>query len=124
MNGTNGTECDAVSGQCNCLANVVGRTCDACEVSSTKSCESICILKTRTVVTGNCCVIFQINYYGLTSGEDCKDCTCNETGSLSLQCRENGQCVCKFGVGGEHCDQCEPGYFGFNENGCKGISVP
>ena len=67
---------------------------------------------------------FQINYYGLTFGEDCKNCTCNETGSLSLQCREDGQCVCKFGVGGKHCDQCEPGYFGFNENGCKGMSAP
>ena len=32
VNGTNGTECDAVSGQCTCLPNVVGRTCDACEV--------------------------------------------------------------------------------------------
>ena len=49
MNGTNGTECDAVSGQCNCLANVVGRTCDACEVSSNKSCESIGVLKNAKI---------------------------------------------------------------------------
>ena len=67
--------------------------------------------------------MLQINYYGLTFEEGCKDCACNATGSLSLQCREDGQCECKFGVGGEHCDQCEPGYFGINESGCKGLDV-
>ncbi len=66
---------------------------------------------------------WQDSFYGLTRGEGCTDCACDETGALSLQCNEQGQCSCKFGVGGDRCDQCEPGYFGINEHGCKGTVV-
>ena len=66
---------------------------------------------------------FQENYFNLTYGIGCEDCACNETGSRSLQCNEDGWCSCKFGVGGKHCDHCEPGYFGLTENGCKGNGI-
>lgn len=39
-------------------------------------------------------------------------CGCNRLGSVSDRCGEDGQCVCRPGVGGLKCDRCEPGYWG------------
>ncbi|KAJ2947920.1 hypothetical protein O0L34_g9712 [Tuta absoluta] len=39
-------------------------------------------------------------------------CGCHRLGSETEMCDEEGQCVCRPGVGGEKCDRCEPGYWG------------
>ena len=46
-------------------------------------------------------------------------CACNEHGSVDDFCNENGVCSCKENYGGEKCDQCVEGFFGFPE--CQGI---
>ena len=49
-------------------------------------------------------------------------CDCNPIGSLNNTfCAKNGgQCQCKPGVMGRKCDQCQPGFFNFTNNGCSG----
>ncbi|XP_051856947.1 netrin-4 isoform X2 [Antechinus flavipes] len=56
----------------------------------------------------------------------CKLCSCHPTGSAVLPLRSapfcdpsNGDCPCKPGVAGPHCDKCMVGYWGFGEYGCR-----
>ncbi|XP_077971315.1 laminin subunit gamma-1-like [Styela clava] len=45
------------------------------------------------------------------------------TGSHGEHCNESGICSCKYGVRGDKCDQCRPGYFGMSEFGCRTAEV-
>ncbi|XP_076827529.1 laminin subunit alpha-1 isoform X2 [Brachyhypopomus gauderio] len=83
--------CDVVSGQCVCKANVVGEKCDQC----------------------------QVGFHGISSGDGCKTCQCNQSGSLSEACDEDGRCQCTVGVAGDKCDRCQHGYFNFSPSGCS-----
>ena len=47
------------------------------------------------------------------------ECNCNEQGSKNATCNEDGICDCKSYIGGDKCDACETGYYGFPE--CKSI---
>ena len=51
-------------------------------------------------------------------------CSCHHVGSVlsdgSPLCSPNsGECTCKPGVGGPHCDRCMMGYWGLHEYGCR-----
>uniref|UniRef100_W5M522 Laminin, alpha 1 n=1 Tax=Lepisosteus oculatus TaxID=7918 RepID=W5M522_LEPOC len=60
---------------------------------------------------GQYCERCSLGYYGNPSDPDgsCERCRCNLTGSAHEHCDQlTGQCVCKKGVRGHLCDECEP----------------
>ena len=80
----NGSVCDPVTSQCECLPSATGHHCDNC-------------------VAG---------YYAMTEG--CVACDCDPNGSSNTVCdMESGECPCKDGVGGTRCDICLSGFFQF-----------
>ncbi|XP_067290870.1 laminin subunit alpha-1 [Pseudorasbora parva] len=89
-NGSLSSVCNVITGQCECKAHVVGQTCDRC----------------------------QAGYHGINNGDGCRLCECNQSGSLSASCDEEGRCQCITGVTGDQCDRCQRGYYSFRENGC------
>ncbi|XP_037091485.1 laminin subunit beta-1-like isoform X2 [Pollicipes pollicipes] len=77
--------CNPATGQCNCLANVMGQRCDRCIA----------------------------NHWKIAIGDGCEPCACDPVGSLKDQCNEyDGQCVCKPGFGGRRCNQCQDNFWG------------
>lgn len=87
--GSTSDQCDPVTNQCDCRPGFSGVRCDVCPPDH-----------------------FQ-------NGSDCQPCNCNETGSLSQSCNEQGECSCKPGVAGSKCDRCQDGYYAFSESGCQ-----
>ena len=59
--------CDRESGKCNCLSNIVGMNCSECAE----------------------------NYWDLSSGDGCKECSCNITGMLRISYRVY-TCTCNL----------------------------
>ena len=54
----------------------------------------------------------------------CEPCSCNATGSMSVNCDPlTGRCKCKPGVTGRTCQECEVGFFGLNSRGCTKCPV-
>ncbi|XP_069813789.1 laminin subunit beta-4 [Dendropsophus ebraccatus] len=77
--------CDRTTGQCPCLPNVVGISCDTCA----------------------------IGYWGFTNGKGCQPCDCYLNNSYGNQCNQfTGQCQCKPKYTGKKCDQCEENHYG------------
>ncbi|XP_074050024.1 laminin subunit beta-4 isoform X2 [Macrotis lagotis] len=83
--GSIGSSCSKLGGQCQCKPNVVGRCCDRCSAGA----------------------------YGL-GHHGCHLCECHPQGSKGTMCDQmTGQCSCHRDIEGRHCDQCLAGYFGF-----------
>ncbi|KAK3512952.1 hypothetical protein QTP70_031695 [Hemibagrus guttatus] len=121
--------CDAVTGQCVCRPNVVGRSCDRCAKgfwNLSSGCQPCDCDLTNTMgntcdqLTGQCvcrpgfggrtCSSCPENTYGdpITG---CRPCVCDRVGSVSGGCdRRTGVCVCKPGVVGDRCDMCGRGH--------------
>uniref|UniRef100_A0A8B9RKF8 Laminin subunit beta 2 n=1 Tax=Astyanax mexicanus TaxID=7994 RepID=A0A8B9RKF8_ASTMX len=77
--------CQRPTGQCQCLPNVVGLTCDHCAP----------------------------NYWNLAGGRGCESCGCDPNNAYTSACNEfTGQCQCRDGFGGRTCRDCQENFWG------------
>ncbi|XP_076344696.1 laminin subunit beta-1-like isoform X3 [Tachypleus tridentatus] len=129
----NSKQCNKTTGQCTCLPNVIGKTCDHCAAgfwnfSSGEGCKP-CDCDPQGSLSNDCNVFDGWCHckkgYGGRTCSDCKDnywgdpktkcipCDCNFEGAATFQCRRNdGTCFCKKGIVGKYCNQCARGYTG------------
>ncbi|XP_006143943.1 laminin subunit gamma-2 isoform X1 [Tupaia chinensis] len=73
--------CDPLTGRClKCIHNTAGAHCDQCKAG----------------------------YFGdplaPNPADKCRACNCNPMGSVPVECRSDGSCVCKPGFGGFNCE--------------------
>ncbi|XP_063797170.1 laminin subunit beta-2-like isoform X2 [Pseudophryne corroboree] len=125
--------CNRSNGQCQCLPNVKGQSCDRCapnfwNLASGKGCvpcncdphhsfslscnEFTGKCQCRPGFGGSMCTECQENYWGNPTVQ-CRVCDCDGRGIQSPQCnRATGHCTCRQGVSGVRCDQCARGFSG------------
>uniref|UniRef100_A0A3Q3N9Y2 Laminin subunit alpha-1 n=1 Tax=Mastacembelus armatus TaxID=205130 RepID=A0A3Q3N9Y2_9TELE len=98
--GSSAPQCDLINGQCQCKKGFSGRSCDQCGPG----------------------------YYGYP---ECFPCGCDMAGTEATfcnttsgvcDCRQSGECVCKAGVSGRHCEECVSGWFGLSAESPDGCS--
>uniref|UniRef100_G3SP58 Usherin n=1 Tax=Loxodonta africana TaxID=9785 RepID=G3SP58_LOXAF len=127
--------CHPLSGQCKCKKEAKGLQCDTCrenfyrlDVTTCKSCDcdmagtlsgTVCNAKTGQCTCkpnfgGRQCSECLEGYFHLRQQNNsflCLPCNCDQTGTVngSVLCEKStGQCPCKLGVTGLHCNQCKP----------------
>ncbi|XP_042537993.1 laminin subunit beta-3 [Dipodomys spectabilis] len=128
--------CDEESGRCLCLPNVVGPKCDQCapshwKLASGRGCEP-CACDPRNSLSSQCNQFTgqchcQEGFSGLkcnaaamrrcpdrTHGDTitgCQACDCDFRGTEGPGCdKASGRCLCRPGMTGLRCDQCQRGY--------------
>ncbi|NXV74126.1 LAMB3 protein, partial [Atlantisia rogersi] len=128
--------CDDETGRCFCLPNVVGNDCDQCaaehwDMGSGQGCRPCsCHLHgsrsphcnqftgqcpCREGFTGRTCSAAQLQvcpdrHYGDVR-VGCTECDCDFQGTEDVGCdKTTGQCICRPGIVGHRCDQCQRGH--------------
>ncbi|KAM6217376.1 laminin subunit beta-3 [Rhynchocyon petersi] len=128
--------CDEESGDCLCLPNVVGPKCDQCapyhwKLASGRGCEPCACDPHNSLspqcnqFTGQCSC--REGFGGLTCNAaairqcpdqtygdvaaGCRACDCDFQGTEGPGCDKiSGRCLCRPGLTGPRCDQCQRGY--------------
>uniref|UniRef100_A0A7N5P2J0 Laminin subunit beta-3 n=1 Tax=Ailuropoda melanoleuca TaxID=9646 RepID=A0A7N5P2J0_AILME len=128
--------CNEESGQCLCLPHVVGPKCDQCapyhwKLASGRGCEPCACDPHNSLgpqcnqFTGQCPC--REGFSGLTcsaaairqcpdrtygdAGTTCRACDCDFRGTEGPGCdKASGRCLCRPGLTGPRCDQCQRGY--------------
>ncbi|KPJ00552.1 Laminin subunit gamma-1 [Papilio xuthus] len=133
--------CNRTTGEClKCIYNTAGEHCDKClsgfygdALDQTKKgdCKPCQCHEAGTLesaegppqcdgLTGFCSCRAHDGYYNIDSGEGCIPCQCNLEGSYNTTCNAvSGQCYCKPGIDGKHCDRCRAYHYGFSVEGCQ-----
>ncbi|XP_023375269.1 laminin subunit beta-3 [Otolemur garnettii] len=128
--------CDEETGRCLCLPNVVGPKCDQCapyhwKLASGQGCQPCACDPHNSLspqcnqFTGQCPC--QEGFGGLTcnaaairqcpdrthgdAATGCRACDCDFRGTEGPGCdKASGRCLCRPGLTGPRCDQCQRGY--------------
>lgn len=128
--------CEEESGRCLCLPHVVGPRCDQCaplhwKLASGQGCEPCACDPHNSLspqcnqFTGQCPC--RDGFGGLTCGvaairqcpqgtygdpaTGCRACDCDSRGTEGPGCdKTSGRCLCRPGLGGARCDQCQRGF--------------
>ncbi|KAK3546887.1 hypothetical protein QTP86_003815 [Hemibagrus guttatus] len=108
---------------------VIGSTCQPCKCND--NLDPNMLFNDCHTVTGEChgcmyntagphCEICAPGFYGdAITAKNCTKCNCSPCGTASCD-PHTGQCHCKPGITGIHCDRCEHGMFGFEAcTGCQ-----
>ncbi|XP_070329968.1 laminin subunit beta-3 isoform X2 [Odocoileus virginianus] len=129
--------CDEETGRCVCLPHVVGPKCDQCaphhwKLASGRGCEPCACDPQNSLgpqcnqFTGQCacregfggltCRAAAIRQcpdrtYGEAAAGGCRACDCDFRGTEGPGCdKASGRCLCRPGLTGPRCDQCQRGY--------------
>ncbi|KAL4655456.1 laminin subunit alpha-5 isoform X1 [Arapaima gigas] len=108
---------------------VIGSTCRPCQCHDNT--DPNMLFSDCHPLTGVCqgcmhntagphCEVCAPGFYGdAITTKNCTRCNCSPCGTASCD-PQTGQCHCKPGVTGAHCDRCKEGSFGFETcNGCQ-----
>ncbi|KAG8193217.1 hypothetical protein JTE90_005564 [Oedothorax gibbosus] len=81
-----------------------------------KCCKEVMVIKSCEDAVHGCCPDGKTAAQGPDQAGCPSHCNCNRLGSYSLTCDPSSQqCPCKPGVGGLHCERCEPGFWGLHK---------
>ena len=73
----------------------------------------------RDKYVGRTCSACRDGFGNIAAG--CRRCGCHRVGARSDNCdADSGQCVCRPGIGGLTCAECQPEHYGFSASGCRG----
>ena len=107
----NSSSCHETNGQCTCLSQRGGRTCEECPFGYWGSPKTGC--KSSKIFLKKFKINLILDIYGLFKTE----CECIVESSQTAQCdRATGQCACLPGIAGYRCDACNRGTTGTAPN--------
>lgn len=97
--------CDPDTGRCICPSYSYGEYCHLCSLNTwgyepNKGCKVILISFTK-----------QAKHFDFINFQPCN---CSNSGSSKMQCNlHTGECSCRLGYTGFHCNRCAHGYYGY-----------